>query len=114
MIDLIYLSLYEISQIIVRERDYLNGGANNYYTNVTELRQRSGSNAVNSKFDTNTISNRYRSLNLNSIQSVGAYGYNQLIGNSPVTLVNNALMTSPPNLNYRIKPNVRPNNNTLI
>jgi len=112
MIDLIYLSLYEISQIIVREREYLNNGSNNYYNNMNEFLQRTGSNSINSKFDNNTISNRYRSLNLNSIQSVGAYGYNQLIGSSPVTLVNNALMTSPPNVNYRVKPNVRPNNNT--
>lgn len=75
MVDLIYLSLYEISQMLIREREYLLTGTTSFSI-AKELLQRTGSKSVNSKFDTNTISNRYRSLNLNSIQSVGAYNYN--------------------------------------
>ena len=79
LIHLVGLSLYENAQIIIKERQMIK----NYYDKPMSAKSsKQNSKMVNSKFDLQ-YGSKYRSLNLNSIQSNSYHGqYPQgLMGN---------------------------------
>ena len=83
IVNLIGWSLYEISLIIIKERKSTDNSSQSQMSQLSQiLSLNKDQQRINSKFDNQTlsVSNKYRSLNLNSIQSVNQGSYQGGLG----------------------------------
>lgn len=93
IVNLIGLSLYEIAQIIIKERKSAEvasqSAQKSQMSQLSQILSHKDQQRVNSKFDSQTlsVSNKYRSLNLNSISSGNQGSYQSGVGN--LSTINN-------------------------